>query len=61
MKTHEMHQIYGRFLKKADPFSLFNFKRGSKASERTSEKKQERQRGQMFHNPIKQGTYRNKT
>ena len=62
MKKHELHQIYNRHFKYADPFNIFNFgKKGSKASEKTQVKKKEMQRGQVFHNPIKQGTYRNKT
>ena len=62
MNKQEMHQIYKRHFRLADPFSIFNFgKKGSKASEKTQAKKAELQRGQIFHNPIKQGTYRNKT
>ena len=62
MRKSEIHQIYSKHFTKANPFSLFNFgKNESKASEKTQATKKERQRGQLFHNPVAQGTYRNKT
>ena len=56
-----MHEIYSRYLKKSDFSSLFNFTKKQTASDKTLAKKAERNRGLIFHNPMKQGTYRNKT
>ena len=58
----ELTKIFNRFMNHHHRGTGVNarFGRGPKASDKTKERKNERTRGEIVHNPMKQGTYRRK-
>ena len=60
MRKQDFDNICNRHLQLSNPFKHLLRKRDS-ASEKTQAKKAELNRGQLFHNPMKQGTYKRKT